>query len=418
MMGTIDIAHFINLAAAGGLERHYSAFINYQNSVRPVLNHTILTQDGLAPPIKPSILEGSASLHCVKRAGTVKIPRWPSALRYIHRNRILSKINPDIIMLWSNPTAVDLHRLRTAARIFYYEHGAVWFDRKFKGLHRQFEKIDGIICNSLASKRMIQLHWGIRDDIPINVCLNAVRPDCVPTSPQPKTYRNDRPFRLGIAGRLEPVKGFLLALHAVKLLLDKKVACELHIAGTGSELTNMTTLAKKLNMEQHVNFKGFVQDMIPFFTHIDCLLCTSLHESFGLVCVEAMHCGCPVIASGVDGLPEVVDHFRTGFCLSPTLPIHHYKDLGGTLDNMPRIVYNPDSDCVESPKVVDPGSFAEAIETLMSDAVAFNQMSRVAISTAQKKFDFSRHVDDVLQSLNHKRQLKEGLNTADAKPSA
>ena len=398
-MMTTRFAHMINLGKVGGLERLYSQFISCRCPGHPVAHHTVLTREGIAAPIKTLVRGGSQTISSLKRMGTFKIPRWPSALRRVHRSRILGHIDPDIIVLWSNPTAVDLHGLHTHARIFYYEHGASWFDLKFEGLDRQFEKIDGIVCNSLAAKRMIQLKWRIDPAIKITVCHNGVRPDSIPRTVQPKNYPVNRPFRLGIAGRLVPVKGLSLVLHAVRILVARGLPCELHVAGTGREKRHLEKEAARLNLGKSVTFLGFVSDMARFYTTVDCFICPSIREPFGLVCAEALANGCPVIASRVDGLPEVVDHRQTGYCITPTLPIHRYSDFGGNSDAIPRFVYNPETDEVAPPRLLDPEAIAGAVEKLMTDAQTHQQMSQTAICRAHKKFDFSRHVQDVLAAM-------------------
>jgi len=62
-----------------------------------------------------------------------------------------------------------------------------------------------------------------------------------------------------------------------------------------------------------VTFVGVVDRVAPLLATADLLLLTSSTESFGLVALEAMASGVPVIASDVGGIPEVVEHGVTGF---------------------------------------------------------------------------------------------------------
>ena len=118
---------------------------------------------------------------------------------------------------------------------------------------------------------------------------------------------------------------------------------------------------------------------------------------------EAMANGCPVIAANVDGIPEVVAHRQTGFCLTPTLPLERYCQFGGHIDTIPRFVYHPETDTVEAPKILDPELIAQAVEALMLDAKTYHRMSRAAISAARERFDFSSHVLSVMKALKRSR---------------
>ena len=60
-------------------------------------------------------------------------------------------------------------------------------------------------------------------------------------------------------------------------------------------------------------FLGKQDEVAPLYSLADLLLLPSEKESFGLVALEAMACGVPVIGSTIGGIPEVVDHGRSGF---------------------------------------------------------------------------------------------------------
>ncbi len=115
-------------------------------------------------------------------------------------------------------------------------------------------------------------------------------------------------FTLGYLGRLNKVKGVDILL---KSLLHVKQKTHLLIAGDGPERKVLTEIAQRCDLHK-VEFLGMINNPSDFFKRIDLIIIPSRHESFGLVALEAMASGVPVIASDVDGLREMVKHERTG----------------------------------------------------------------------------------------------------------
>jgi N-acetyl-alpha-D-glucosaminyl L-malate synthase BshA len=107
------------------------------------------------------------------------------------------------------------------------------------------------------------------------------------------------------------------------------------MVGDGPERSSAERLAEELGVHEDVYFLGMQSEIEEVLNIADLLLLPSQTESFGLVALEAMAAGVPVIASNVGGLPEVVEDGRTGFLL----PV---GDVEGMAEVALSILDNPD----------------------------------------------------------------------------
>lgn len=96
-------------------------------------------------------------------------------------------------------------------------------------------------------------------------------------------------------------------------LVRKKVPAKLLLVGEGPERLFVQQLVKELGLIQDVHFLGEQAYLESLLSCADLFLLPSEQESFGLVALEAMSCGVPVIGSRVGGLPEVVTDGETGY---------------------------------------------------------------------------------------------------------
>ena len=135
-----------------------------------------------------------------------------------------------------------------------------------------------------------------------------------------------------------------------------------------------------------------------FFQALDVFLCPSLRESFGLTCVEAQLCGCPVIAAAVDGMPEAVQDGVTGFCLPATQSLAAYRALCSSADGIPEQVYDPVADRLMAPHVVDPAAIAEKICWWAAHPEEYRRMSAAGPARA-REFDLDRFVGELNSAL-------------------
>lgn len=126
---------------------------------------------------------------------------------------------------------------------------------------------------------------------------------------------------VGRLSRTHYFKGVELLLRAFKSVLEKNGGAELLIVGDGDERKNYERVAEKLHISRHVTFLGAVSDeeLPGVYSRASCFVLpsTDTSETFGLVLLEAMASGVPVIASRLPGVDSVVSDGYSGHLIEP-----------------------------------------------------------------------------------------------------
>jgi glycosyltransferase involved in cell wall biosynthesis len=120
-------------------------------------------------------------------------------------------------------------------------------------------------------------------------------------------------------GRLVYEKGLHLLIEAVPHVLFEFPDTRFIIAGRGPQGPNLAQQAENLGIADNVYLPGFISDEERDYLYrtANCAVFPSLYEPFGIVALEAMIAGCPVVVSEIGGLREVVRHNKTGITVYP-----------------------------------------------------------------------------------------------------
>ena len=141
-------------------------------------------------------------------------------------------------------------------------------------------------------------------------------------------------------GRIEPLKGIDRLMAAVGRLQN---GCRprLLIVGGGEnsrhEIERLKKLAAELQLQDSIEFVGLIRhpDLPLFYSAADVCVVPSYYESFGLVALESLACGTPVVSTRVGGAESIIRHGETGYLVSDNEP-------GRLADNIMRVFSQSD----------------------------------------------------------------------------
>jgi glycosyltransferase involved in cell wall biosynthesis len=123
-------------------------------------------------------------------------------------------------------------------------------------------------------------------------------------------------------GRLVPQKGIEYLIQAVPNVTWRHPEAKFVIVGEGWYRDHLQYLAGTTGQGWRINFTGFIPDheLISLTMSADVLVISSIYEPFGIVALEGMAAGVPVVASQVGGLAEIIEHDKTGVLVYPRNP--------------------------------------------------------------------------------------------------
>lgn len=142
---------------------------------------------------------------------------------------------------------------------------------------------------------------------------------------------------IGIVARLSYQKGFETLISATHILVKNFPKLRLLIVGEGALRSNILIELKKLALSENVRLLSEHLHVREIMEAFDIFILPSYWEGFGRVLLEAMALQIPVIATTVEGIPEIIEHSKTGI-LIPPYDIDALVNATSTLLNNPRNV--------------------------------------------------------------------------------
>jgi phosphatidylinositol alpha-mannosyltransferase len=180
----------------------------------------------------------------------------------------------------------------------------------------QIKKIHGKIAISNRARMAIEPYLpGEYRIIPSGVDLDKFKPGLSPAI----SKKADEKIILFL-GRLDQRKGIEVIIRAIPVIAKSCPEIRLIVAGQGPMKTQAMKLAQKLGVREKVHFIGAVksEDLPKYYCSADLYCSPALGgETLGIVLLEAMACGIPVVASDIPGYDETVTHLNDGILFPP-----------------------------------------------------------------------------------------------------
>jgi glycosyltransferase involved in cell wall biosynthesis len=259
----------------------------------------------------------------VIRAGRLRQPhRWVAAV--LRLTRILRRRSPDLLLNWVAKTQLYGSPAAMLAgmtdRVVLWQHAipdGYWIDRAATLLPSA-----AVGCYSQVAARAQARLFPSRPTFVVAPGTSIAQADAQPAEVR---LPHDVPI-VGLVGRLQPWKGQDRLLQAQAILRDRGHRFHTLIVGgdayglSPEYAESLAPLARRLDLADAVTMTDQVPDAGPYIERMDVLVNASDPEPFGIVLLEGMARGVPVVAVDSGGPSEFVEHGRTGMLASSGEP--------------------------------------------------------------------------------------------------
>lgn len=233
---------------------------------------------------------------------------------------------------------------------------------------RDFQALLGCVDLFLARSQTLADQLVTRGCPPERIRLNRT------SVPVPEISMPNGPLRKGRvrllqACRFIPKKGLDISLKALSILVAQGMDVTLDLAGDGPERGALEAMARELNLEDRINFLGFLpnQELLArlpdysLFVHPSRVTASGDREGIPNSMLEAMAYGLPVVATGHSGIPEAISHGVEGLLVEQD----------------------------------DPAGLAQAISTVLEDGTFYRRMSTAARTRIEQDFSSRRAIAEL-----------------------
>ena len=180
-----------------------------------------------------------------------------------------------------------------------------WYERKI--VVKAYKKRSTRFI-AISKDTEIFIHKNLPSKIPTDLLHNAIN-----TSVFHVSANEPRENRMVIIGSLVDKKGQSLAIDVVSSLTKKGGNIQLDILGDGKNRVQLQNQIDELKLNGNVNLHGNVDHPVEFLKRAKIYLHTAIYEPFGLVLLEAMSAGLPIVCTDAGGNRDIIEHGKNGY---------------------------------------------------------------------------------------------------------
>ena len=238
---------------------------------------------------------------------------------------------------WGAPHVVMFHTLAEAKNRHHLKEREPQY--RIDGERLVAHSVDRVICASEGERELLATAYGVPSHhvsvVPCGVDIDHFRPEDRTAARAAVGLDGDDPVVLFV-GRIERLKGIdILVRAAAQLEGDFQLLIVGGDSKDASRKRELVELSRDLGVADRIHFVDAVpHERLPmYYSAADVCVVPSYYESFGLVAVEAMACGTPVVASRVGGLKDTIQDGRTGYLVPWHCPEPFAERLDLLLNN-------------------------------------------------------------------------------------
>jgi glycosyltransferase involved in cell wall biosynthesis len=241
-----------------------------------------------------------------------RLARLPSMLRGFRQ--VVAHSRPDVVHahMMTGALIARLACWRPRYALVTTVHNEFQRSARLMGVGDRVVGVTRAVAASMA-RRGIPPH---RLAVVRNGTIGTPRFDALTASASPRLQRPSIVTLAGVYRR----KGIQDLLRAFARLCARHPGAALYVVGDGPDRAEMTALARELGIAPSTHFVGFVDDPRPYLAQADVFVLASHADPAPLVLCEAREQGCAIVATRVDGIPEMLDDGEAGLLVPPAEP--------------------------------------------------------------------------------------------------